>query len=347
MTHAGVPDADPVFIVNSGRCGSTLLAEMMHENPDWLVLSEYMSYLSSNALSRDVLSGAHYWQLLSTQSPVLREMHLAGQKQSEVLYEQGQHGPWPLHEAPAIMLTTLPFLSSHPMALYEALEAAIRPRARRPMADHIRAVFHCLSKATGRRVWIERTGDSLLLTGKLRRMFPHARFVHLHRDGRDVACSMQRKPDFRAKVAYFGQMRALGLNPYAPHKAYGVARWHAWIENIGARFLDVRSFTDADVSLHQCARHWNWCIDAGLRELASLPLGQVMSLGYADLLKDATGQLAALGRFIDAGASNEDWITTAARLAAAPVEHWRALPAEDIKALNAACAPGLQKLGYL
>lgn len=323
-----------------------MLADMLHENPEWLVLSEYMSYLSSRALSRDRLSGERYWKLLSTQSPVLREMHLAGQKQSEVLYEEGVHGPWALHEAPSIMLATLPFLSPAPLPLYQQLEAAIRPRPMAPMADHIRAVFQCLASVTGRAVWIERTGDSLLLTGKLKRLFPKARFVHLHRDGRDVACSMKRKPDFRAKVSYYGQLRRIGLSPYRPNMAYGVARWHEWVEDVGALFLDVRHFTDADVSLEACGRHWTWCVEAGLAELNALPPDRVLSVGYDDLLADPQGTLARIGRFIDAGASGVAWTEPAGHHAAAPVRHWQTLPKDQRDALNASCQPGLERLGY-
>jgi putative sulfotransferase len=339
--------SDPFFIVNTGRCGSTLLARMMRENRDWLVLSEYLSYLSSRALSRRRLDGEGYWRLLSTQSPVLREMHLAGQKQPEVLYEQGRHGPWPLHEAPAIMLATLPFLSQTPVPLYERLAAEIRPRRLAPLADHMRAVFAALADATGRRVWIERTGDSLLLTGRLAQMFPQARFVHLHRDGRDVAISMRGKPDFRAKVAYFGQLRRIGLSPYRPDFAYGVARWHEWVEAVGARFLDVRQVTDADVSLQECGLHWSWSVEAGLAELARVPPERVLTIGYEELLDDPRTTLRHLADFTGEIQPDTAWLERAAAMAAPAVSHYDRLPARDRAELDLACKTGLRLLGYV
>ena len=337
---------DPVFIVNTGRCGSTMLAEMLHCNRRWLVLSEYLSYLSSYALPQRALTGQEYWDSLATQSPVLREMHLAGQRQAEVLYEQGRHGEWPLHEAPAIMLTTLPFLSDNPLPLFRALEESIRPRARAPVAEHMRVVFSTLARQTSRGLWIERTGDSLLLVGVLRRMFPGARFVHLYRDGRDVACSMRRKPDFRAKVSYYRTLRGIGLNPYRSSWAYGVAPWHRWVEHLGSRILDVRFFTDAQVSLEQCGQHWAWMIEAGLAELDHVPPENLHSIRYEDLVTDPQRVLSDLGTFLEGENDQADWLLDAERLSKGLVSYWRDLPEADQEALTRVGNKQLEQLGY-
>lgn len=342
---------EPVFIVNTGRCGSTMLAQMMHQNPNWLIASEYLSYLSSRALAYSNLTGEAYWHLLSTQSPVLREMHLAGQKQPEILYEQGAHGDWPLHEAPSIMLATLPFLSDTPMQLYRALEQAIRPRPHGGLADHMRAVFQTLADQTGRPVWIERTGDSLLLTHRLMQLFPKARFIHLHRDGRDVAMSMRTKPDFRAKVSYYGTLHRIGLSPYRGAMAYGVARWHDWIETLGAKVLDVRHFTDADVDLKACARHWGRMIDTGLNALSTLPPGNVLELRYDLLANDPQAALNMLADFIgapDGPASNapRDWIANAASKSKGAVSYWDTLDPGELARMEAVCGSQLARLGY-
>ncbi|MEM1265769.1 MAG: sulfotransferase [Pseudomonadota bacterium] len=338
---------EPVFVVNTGRCGSTLLARMLHENPRWLVLSEYLSYLSCRALTRRTLDGETYWHLLSTQSPVLREMHLAGQKQPEVLYEPGRHGPWPLHEAPSIMLATLPFLSSDPLPLFHRLEAAIRPRPKTPLSEHMRVVFATLADATGRTVWIERTGDSLLLVGRLRQLFPNARFLHLHRDGRDVAVSMQGKPDFRAKVSYHSQLTALGVAPYRRDRAYGAWRFHEWVEEIGSRVLDVRQFTDARVSLEACGRHWRRSVEAGLAELDALPPSQVLTVTYEALSEKTRDTLATIETFLTGDTSAPSaWIERAVCHSGPAVRHWPDLPERDRAQLDAVCRPALERLGY-
>lgn len=51
----------------------------------------------------------------------------------------------------------------------------------------------CLA-ATGRRVWAEKTPENVRRLCFLFRHFPRAQFVHIVRDGRDVACSLRQQP---------------------------------------------------------------------------------------------------------------------------------------------------------
>jgi hypothetical protein len=47
---------------------------------------------------------------------------------------------------------------------------------------------------SGKRFWAEKTPHNVKRFGFVRRRFPHARLVHVVRDGRDVVCSLRRKP---------------------------------------------------------------------------------------------------------------------------------------------------------
>lgn len=319
---------------------------MLHANPRWLVMSEYLSYLTSRALSQSTLTGEQYWRILTEQSPVLKALHVEGMRQPEILYEPGRHGPRQLHEAPAIMLATLPFLSDEPANLLAEIEQALRSRPMGKIADHMLAVFGAVGDCLGRHVVIERTGDSLLLTGRLIELFPAARFIHLHRDGRDVAVSMSRKPDFRAKVSYFATLRKLGLDPYKPKNAYGVARWHEWIERIGSKFLSVRHFTDADVDPVDCGRHWTWMVEAGHKELSGLPPSRVLDLPYRDLVEKPQDTLGRVQSFIDPASTDRTWIDQAAVLPQGCKSYWHDGAAADVRALDTVCRKGLDILGY-
>jgi protein-tyrosine sulfotransferase len=54
----------------------------------------------------------------------------------------------------------------------------------------------CLRKA-GKRRWAEKTPRNISRVGAIFRSFPEARFVHVLRDGRDVACSLRTHPRHR------------------------------------------------------------------------------------------------------------------------------------------------------
>lgn len=51
----------------------------------------------------------------------------------------------------------------------------------------------CLAR-TGKRIWADKTPENIRRLNFLWQHFPEARFVHVIRDGRDVACSLRRQP---------------------------------------------------------------------------------------------------------------------------------------------------------
>ncbi len=56
----------------------------------------------------------------------------------------------------------------------------------------------CMQK-TGKSRWAEKTPRNIGRIGEIFRCFPEARFVHVLRDGRDVACSLRTHPRHRVK----------------------------------------------------------------------------------------------------------------------------------------------------
>ena len=56
-------------------------------------------------------------------------------------------------------------------------------------SDVVRGVFSAYARSQGKARWGDKTPDYVLHIGKLARLFPDARFVHLVRDGREVAAA--------------------------------------------------------------------------------------------------------------------------------------------------------------
>lgn len=68
------------------------------------------------------------------------------------------------------------------------------------------AVFRLYADRQGKRRWGDKTPDYVRVLDRLERLFPQALFVHLVRDGRDVACSLLEVPwfsDNMEKIARF------------------------------------------------------------------------------------------------------------------------------------------------
>jgi len=116
--------------------------------------------------------------------------------------------------------------------------AAIRDGARSRPAFIEAFAGLCMQKA-GKARWAEKTPRNISRIGEIFRCFPSARFVHMLRDGRDVACSLRTHP--RHKVVD-GKLVPTGIRkPIA-----GCAR--RWVRDIEGsrrwwgdpRFLTVR-----------------------------------------------------------------------------------------------------------
>lgn len=335
----------PTFIVTTGRTGSTMLSRMLRGHPEILSLSEVLSSLTSRALTPQVLNGSAFHSYINTLSPFLRKAYQKGIRQGEILYQQGVHGDLPLADISPLALIALPFIDDHPLDVLDEVAPLLRARGLDPLESHMRYLFDWLAARYGKSGWIERSGDSLLYVERLADMFPDARFVHLYRDGRDVALSMTGHPDFRAKVSYVHTLSRLGINPYRTRQVYGIARWHARLEALLVRALPIGVLTDANVSPEECARYWHRSTAAGLRMLDSLGSGRVHHIAYEKLVREPEGALRDLADFI--GIETPDkWLDDACAIAEVRTEKWRDQPVETLRKLESACRTSLEQLGY-
>ncbi len=75
------------------------------------------------------------------------------------------------------------------------------------LADCISAVFQSYAKKNGKKVWGDKTPSYISDIDVLYRLFPRARFIHIIRDGRDVALSLIRQwwgpNDFISAMKYW------------------------------------------------------------------------------------------------------------------------------------------------
>jgi protein-tyrosine sulfotransferase len=67
-------------------------------------------------------------------------------------------------------------------------------RESRSQAEFIECVEGAMRERSGKVIWVEKTPKNVGRFRFVRRHFPHAKLVHIIRDGRDVVCSLRRTP---------------------------------------------------------------------------------------------------------------------------------------------------------
>ncbi|SDG04563.1 sulfotransferase [Thalassobaculum litoreum] len=336
----------PVLILSTGRCGSTMVSDLLNRHPDVLSLSEFFVPLGPEAFSLRRPDGDRMWRLLTTQSPGLHAMLKQGHVVDEALYPYDDPAArYRAADMPPIIAVTLPHLTDTPEALLDALEPRVRARPRMPLADHYRALFGDLATILDRKVWVERSGGTLMHAAKLLRMFPEARVIHVYRDGRDTAMSMSQHHNFRVLLGAIKRCRRLGIDPQRAFRADTGSPLDPLIQRIVFSLLDIDK-TAALPTLEDFGRFWSDLILVGLESVAKLPPDRLLNVRFEDVQAAPREKLEELIRFIDPSLENAAWLDEAAAIPRPARSKFGTLPDDARAALTRACAPGLERLGY-
>lgn len=347
MVDANPFTIPPVLVLSTGRCGSTMISELLNRHPAVLSLSEFTVLLGQEAFARRNPSGAQMWRLFSRQSPALNAMMRVGEVMDEVLYPLGVPGArFSAETIPPIEMVTLPHLTDRHEALFDELSAVVPAWPRMALADQYRSLFAYLGRKFDRRVWVERSGGSLMMARKLLRLFPDARVIHVYRDGRDTAMSMAGHPNFRLLVAAIDAYGRVGLDAYrAIAREKGRMR-DVWLERAIFPFIDAPKLA-ARATLPQFGTFWSRLILQGQQVLSGLPPERVLQLRFEDVQQRPREMLDRMIRFIDPSLADAEWLEAAAAVPRpAGRSKYTHLPPEQQRALTEACAPGLAALGY-
>lgn len=336
----------PVLILSTGRCGSTMVSDLLSRHPQILSLSEFFVPLGPQAFAWQRPDGERMWRTLTTQSAGLHAMLKDGHVVEEGLYRHDAPGArYGSADMPPIIAVTLPHLTDDPEALLDELEPLVRARPRMPLADHYRALFGDLAGKLGRRVWVERSGGTLMHSAKLLRLFPEARIVHVYRDGRDTAMSMSRHHNFRVLVGAIRRARRFGIDAQLPFRASRGSPVDVLVQNLVFRMLDIEK-TAALPTLEDFGRFWSDLIEIGLESFADLPPDRLLNVRFEDVQTAPRETLQELIRFIDPTLEDGAWLDEVSTIPRPARSKFQSLPADQQAALTRACAPGLERLGY-
>lgn len=313
------------FVVGTGRCGSTLLSRMLAQHPDVLALFEFFNGLDwGRRFAPGAVDGRTFWSIVAQPNEVTDLALARGYDSDEIAYpfqaesrfRRGDAIPW-------ILIATLPRLTDDHDALFDELAAEVAAWAPAPLADHYERLFAMLGARFGRPLWIERAGSSIDYMGELHALYPDARFLHIHRDGREAALSIRAHPFFRLAVnAMFGLV---------PEATEG--------EDVVALMLE----SEPPVEIY--GRYWSDQLLRGFRAAARMDAAQYLEVRFEDLVTDPLPVMARIGHFFELP-DREDWLARAAALVrSVPPSRFGTLGPQEQALLTEAVRPGQVLLG--
>jgi hypothetical protein len=342
-----LPKIPPVLILSTGRCGSTMVSEMLNLHPRVLSLSEFFVPLGSPAFAWQNPDGERMWNIYSQQNKPLHSMLKDGHVVSEGLYPHGQPGSrYRAENMPPLIIVTLPHLTNNPEALFDELEPLVRAQPRRPLAEHYRFLFGCLAEKFQRDVWVERSGGSLMHARKLLHLFPEARVIHVYRDGRETAMSMSQHHNFKVLLGAILKCRRFGLDPSRDFLESTGSPFHVWLQDRVFGFLDSKKLAEPGPTLADMGRFWSELILLGDKGLGGLPADKLLNVKFEDIQQSPREELRRLIRFIDPSLEEESWLDQASATIRPTRSKFTSLPPAEQRALTEACKPGLELLGY-
>ena len=336
----------PVFILSTGRCGSTMVSNILNRHPQVLSLSEFISYIGIRSLSRRRPTGAWMWDRYSRQQPRTRLM-LRG-RYEELLYPlDDPNARCTQDDVPPILCATLPHLTERYEELYDELGPVVRSQPKQPPADHFRHLFAWLCEQFGCCTWAERSGGSLLFASRLLLEFPEARVIHIYRDGRETAISMSRHYIFRLVATNMLAMRSYGFDAMK-----SLARGKYWerlsfrLEPLAMVLLNPERLPYDTLTLPYFGTLWSALIERGERMLDRFPSKRLLNLRFEDVQAEPEHHIRRLIRFIDPALEDEAWLREVCAIPRPTPSKFERLEAAERDALTEACRPGLERLGY-
>lgn len=186
-------------------------------------------------------------------------------------------------------------------------------------------------------VFAEKTPRNCFLVDFLAAAFPRSRFVHIIRDGRDVAVSLAKKPWLRSDAANELKFEPGGYR-YGPFPRF-------WVEP--ERLEEFRSTSD----IHRCIWSWRRHVEAAQRDAEALDDERYLEIRYEQLVEKPAEEVHRMLSFLGLSASAGvdgllERVTTEAQRGS--VGTWRdELGPGELRAILGEAKPLLRKLGYL
>ncbi len=252
---------------------------------------------------------------------------------NEFLYRPGM-GRFPIDNVPPLLASPLPHLSDDPDTLFDELSKTVPDHPKQTVERHHAMLFERLRELCGGKVWVERTGMSIMYVRLLPKLFPAAKHIMMYRDGRDVVLSFQAFKPIRPMIwnwKWFGKTGPSLLDLDSPA---GRSRYFRFSDRFFAPKPLVKWMLNNPPPLETCAEFWSHATLQSLPEFANIPGDQRTFLSFEALTAKPRSELTRLVDFLGVNL-DEAWLERTSTIPRQLEPRWKKLDLEQQSDLSA------------
>ncbi|MEL7496258.1 MAG: sulfotransferase [Planctomycetota bacterium] len=203
---------------------------------------------------------------------------------------------------------------------------------------------------------IEKTCANSLRCGFVHEIFPAAKFIHIIRDGRDVAASAALRWNAKLDVPYL--LKKARFVPWTDLPYYGFKYFQARLYRLysgqqrlstwGPKFDSMESvFREHDLEVG-CAIQWRQCVQAAIDQLDELPSDQVLTIQYESFAEQPVSELKRIFQFLGHEVDQAELQRIAERVSSKSIGKWRSqLSEQQVVNIEEVAGDLLNQLGYV
>ena len=219
-------------------------------------------------------------------------------------------------------------------------------------AAYIRRQFAKLSSDD---VVVEKTCANSLRCNFVREVFPEARFIHIVRDGRDVAASASLRWNAELDVPYIlKKARYVPLQDvpyyglkYVNSRIYRLFSGKTRLSTWGPRFQGINEIFQKYELPVGCAVQWKECVKSSQAQLDGLPSNQLLTIRYENFTKNPIEEFRSVCDFVGADYTDGDLQKLTGAVSNRSVGKWESqLTETQVSTITDLTGELLSDLGY-
>ena len=185
----------PIFIVSSGRTGSTLISRILNNHKKICIISDLIEPVGDNRFFEDnkKVSSFEFFNLISRRTSLSRIYYWRKKKTKELLYLPKED-----NNISCLNCYTIPFVFKNVPKTFNELKKKFSNRNNcKKKSEHLANFFEFFKNKAKKKIYVERTGGALHHIDKILKFYPNSKIVLNLRDPIETAISMRNYPFFR------------------------------------------------------------------------------------------------------------------------------------------------------